>query len=491
VKPTTECDLNSIGPGRAADSPKTETVAIVGGGCAGLLVAAHLMRVDRRPRRIVIFEPRPELGAGVAYSTDDPRHLLNAPAGAMSALDDDPGHFVSWLAARHFDWTATDFVPRHLYREYLQDELTTARRMAAPGTQLVWVRELVTALEHDETAGNRMATVRYGQGRECRADRVVLALGAPASVALHSLPVSPTFGMVGEPWSPATREAMVPSRDVLILGTGLTMVDIAIVLADGDAPPTIHARSRRGLLPAEHVSDGFAPWPGFDIGHPTTAVEVLRRLRRATAEAEATGWNWRNVVAAARTASPYVWAGLDDTERRRLLRHLGRQWEVARHRMSPPMAAAVTELRRSGRLTVGAGRVVTVVNHGSIGDPRLEVMLAGSGGRRETLLVGAVIDCTGPGPDPTAGSPLVAGLVAQGLARIHPSGVGLDIDRHGTLLTASGAASRTVPMHGIGWCRRGAEFESTAVPEIRGQAALLARHISAAAGRPRRLLVHA
>ena len=158
---------------------------------------------------------------------------------------------------------------------------------------------------------------------------------------------------------------------MLILGTGLTMVDIALFLADGDPRRTIHARSRRGLLPAEHASDGFAPWPGFDIGRPTTALEVLRRVRRATAEAEADGWNWRNVVAAARTAAPDVWVGLGHAERRRLLRHVGRHWEVARHRMSPPVADAVSHLRRSGRLTVGAGRVEAVDNDGSIGDPRL------------------------------------------------------------------------------------------------------------------------
>jgi len=469
------------------DADLGDTVAIVGGGCAGILVATHLMRVDRRPRRIVIFEPRPELGAGVAYSTDDPRHLLNAPAGSMSAFEDDPGHFVTWLGDRRLGWTATDFVPRRLYREYLQDVVAAAHLGAAPGTELIWVHELVTSLEHDVVAGRPVSTVRYGHGRQCRADRVVLALGAPAPVALRSLPVSPTFAMIGDPWCPGTDEVMASSGDVLILGTGLTMVDIALVLADGDASRTIHARSRRGLLPAEHASDGFAPWPGFDIGHPTTAVEVLRRVRRATAEAEAAGWNWRNVVAAARTAAPEVWAGLGHAERRRLLRHLGRHWEVARHRMSPPVAGTVTHLRRSGRLTVGAGRVEAVVNHGSIGDPRLEVTLAGPGGRRETLVVKAVIDCTGPGPDPSVGSPLVADLVARGMARIHPCGVGLDVDRHGDVRTPSGAA----PMHSVGWCRRGEEFESTAVPEIRRQATRLARHISVSGGRPHRVLVHA
>lgn len=450
-------------------------MAIIGGGCAGILVAVHLLRLDRRPRKIVLFEPRAELGAGAAYSTDDPRHLLNAPACAMSALDDDPAHFVAWLADRHPAWGATDFVPRRLYRTYLQDVLDQAHSGAVIGTELTWVHELVTSLHVDGDPAAPVTTVYFGPGEQCRADRVVLALGAPAPVALSGLDVSPTFGMVGDPWCPGALDTVDGPGDVLILGTGLTMIDVAIVLADQDRRRTIHARSRHGLLPAVHTSDGFAPWPGFDIGTPATARVALQRLRRMSAEAEAAGWSWRNVIAAARTAAPDVWGGLDDAERRRLMRHLARRWEVARHRMSTPVAEAVEELRSSGRLTVSSGRVLAVENLGSMGDPRLRVTLAGPAGRRQTLIVSALIDCTGPGPDPTTGSALVAGLVADGLARRHPSGIGLDVDDHGVLRTGSGRAGTIAT---VGWCRRGAEFEATAVPELRGQASRLARDMA-------------
>ncbi len=468
---------------------ETETVAIVGGGCAGILVASHLLRRDRRPRQIVIFEPRCELGAGAAYSTDDIRHLLNAPAGGMSAFEDDPQHFVSWLTGRSPGWGPTDFVPRHLYREYLQDVLHQARGQARPGTDVTWVHEAVTAVRREEHAGQAAATVHFGSHRRLRADAVVLALGAPAPVALTGLDVSPTFGMIGDPWCPGALDAVGPTGDVLILGTGLTMIDVAMVLADRHPRRTIHARSRHGLLPAEHTVDGFAPWPGFSVGNVTTARQVLTDLRRMTAEAEASGWNWRTVIAAARTAAPAVWDGLPEIERRRLLRHLGRLWEVSRHRMSTPVATTVKQLRDSGRLTVDAGRVVGVTNHGSVGDPRLRVTLSAPGRVRQTLEVSSIIDCTGPGPDPSLGSPLVARLVADGLARLHPSGVGLDVDEHGDLRTATGASGT---IHTVGWCRKGAEFEATAVPEIRRQADRLARHMAEpTSGRRPADLVHA
>ena len=465
-----------------------EVVAIIGGGCGGVLVAAHLMRVDRRPRQIVIFEPRAEVGAGAAYSTDDPRHLLNAPAGGMSAYEDDPTHFVTWLETRAIGLGPADFAPRTLYREYLQDVLHESHRQAAPGTELTRVPDVVTALRCDRDSGREITTLHFGPGKQMRADRVVLALGAPAPVALSGLSVPPIFGMIGDPWSPGALETVDPTGDVLVLGTGLTMVDIAMVLADRNPRRTIHARSRHGFLPAEHASDGFAPWPEFTLDGATTARQVLRGLRLMTAQAEAAGWNWRNVIAAARNAAPQVWANLSESERRRLLRHLGRQWEVSRHRMSLPVAAAVRHLRQSGRLTVEAGRVLAVTNQGTVGQPRLRVTLSGPQGSVRTLFVNAIIDCTGPGPDPTIGSPLLAGLVADGRARLHPSGLGLDVDEHGDLRPAT---ETTNVIHTVGWCRRGAEFEATAVPEIRRQADRLAHHVAVSAGQGAPVLVPA
>jgi uncharacterized NAD(P)/FAD-binding protein YdhS len=272
---------------------------------------------------------------------------------------------------------------------------------------------------------------------------------------------------------------LATTGDVLVLGTGLTMIDVAMVLAPRIPGSTIHARSRHGLLPAEHAVDGFAPWPGFDIGRPTTARAVLRRLREMTSEAQEAGWDWRNVIASARNVAPQVWGDLGEVERERLLRHLGRLWEVSRHRMSTPVAETVRSLRCSGRLTVGASRVVAVENDGSVGDPRLRVTLSGPGGEHETLTVTALIDCTGPGSDPTEDSPLVARMVTDGLARLHPSGIGLDIDEDGGLRNRSGGAAR---IYAVGWSRRGAEFEATAVPEIRRQADKMARHTATIVG---------
>src|SRR5947209_14128853 len=98
-------------------------IAIVGGGCSGLLVAVQLHRQGYEGQ-ITIVEPRAELGRGLAYSTRFDEHLLNVPAGKMSALPDEPAHFLEWLQAREFPGAGPSlFAPRRVYGEYLSDLL--------------------------------------------------------------------------------------------------------------------------------------------------------------------------------------------------------------------------------------------------------------------------------------------------------------------------------------------------------------------------------
>jgi len=99
----------------------TRRVVIVGGGAAGALVALHLLRDTTNIAEVTVVEPREQLAEGVAYSTADTAHLLNVPAGGMSAYDDDPANFVRWMRC-----DAIDFVARHRYADYLRDELQRA-----------------------------------------------------------------------------------------------------------------------------------------------------------------------------------------------------------------------------------------------------------------------------------------------------------------------------------------------------------------------------
>jgi uncharacterized NAD(P)/FAD-binding protein YdhS len=54
------------------------------------------------------------------------------------------------------------------------------------------------------------------------------------------------------PWTDPSEAGLDPDGTVLILGTGLTMVDYALSLIDGGHRGRIAAMSRRGLLPRVH-----------------------------------------------------------------------------------------------------------------------------------------------------------------------------------------------------------------------------------------------
>ena len=93
-------------------------IVIVGGGASGVLMATHLLTHPGR-FRVTIVEGRNMLGCGIAYSTEDPQHLLNTRVQNMSAFPDDPDHFRRWLRTRagHGDAPAA-FVSRPTYGRF-------------------------------------------------------------------------------------------------------------------------------------------------------------------------------------------------------------------------------------------------------------------------------------------------------------------------------------------------------------------------------------
>ncbi|GAA3339187.1 FAD/NAD(P)-binding protein [Amorphoplanes nipponensis] len=406
-------------------------VAVVGGGCSGVLVTRELLHGGDDD--VVLIEPG-EPGGGVAYGHAQPWHLLNSRAGAMSADPDDPGHFARWAGA-----APQAFRPRAEYGRYLRSVLAEADR--AHTGRLRVHRSRVTALGPD-------GTVLLDDGGAVRADHVVLATGGPA--AAHQPIEHPRY--VADPWRPGVLEELPADRPVLLIGTGLTAVDVALTLtAGGRRSAPVVAVSRRGLLPLTHTADATPPAvPSLD--DCATLRDVVRAVRAAAGEAG----DWRPVVDGLRPLLDQLWTALTPGEQESFLRHLARPWECHRHRMAPVVAARVAQLRRAGRLEIRAGGVAAW--------PGLADFAA-------------VVNCAGPGRLPGAAGPLAGGLLAAGLARVGPHGLGLDVDDAGRLVGAGGRAHDRLWV--IGALRRGAQWETTAVPELRAQARRLVTDLRA------------
>jgi uncharacterized NAD(P)/FAD-binding protein YdhS len=442
-------------------------IAIVGGGASGTLLAAHLLRAGAA--RVVLIERGDRIGRGVAYGTRCAGHLLNVPAASMSGIPEDPEHFLRFAREHHDSATApTTFAPRMVYGAYLESLLAESERLAEPGATLLRRRGEVIGI------GGGLLTL--ADGARLRTDRVVLALGnlPPRDPALAEgrWPDDPAR-YVRDPWSAGALERRA-AGPVLLVGTGLTMVDIALQLAAGAPGERIIALSRGGLRPHVHRSGGAPPSSGVPVPDPTPSLlALLRFVRTAAVVAEVGGGDWRDAVNALRSVTSDLWAALPPDEQRRFIARLARYWDVHRHRLAPEVAAGIEELTQSGQLALSGGRIQSVRPDG---DALLVSVRERAGGHTRTLRVASIVNCTGPNGDVrSGGSRLLEALCAAGTVRPHPLALGLDTCSDGAVRDAQGRASQS--LFAIGPLRRGELWETTAVPEIRAQAHALAQRL--------------
>lgn len=446
-------------------------IIIVGGGASGVLLAVHLLRHRPEGLIVVLIEKRAELGAGVAYATRHPDHLLNVRASNMSAFPDDPGHFSRWLLAGARDCGPEDFAPRRLYRDYLAD-LTDPLFLDG---QLRRVRG--EAVECREDASGLEILCQDGEDgpvASVRGDIVVVATG-------NEGPTLPP-----EPWRYAgwggeqERPPIAAHAPVVVIGTGLTMVDRVLwLLHDGHTGP-ITAVSRHGLMPQAHrPAPPRAPFACEAVPFGRPVRQLTRWLRDRADEAERAGLGWRAAVDGLRPHTQALWAHLPERERRRFLRHARPFWDIHRHRIAPQAAEQLDDAVRRGQLRITAGRVAGFTPRP--GGVAVSFKARGTG-REEVLDAAAVFECRGRAADVShSENPFLRSLLGGGWARPDALGLGLDVTQGCALIDAAGRASDR--LFATGPVTAGTFWEIVAIPDIRQQAARLAGALAAAPDR--------
>jgi uncharacterized NAD(P)/FAD-binding protein YdhS len=414
-------------------------VAIVGAGYSGTMAAVEVTRAAPGAG-IVLIEKSGRFASGAAYGTTSPGHLLNVRARNMSALAGEPGHFAAWAAGEGHSPDA--YVPRRDYRRYLAGLLEGAAAVERVTGEAVAVDDGAVLLE----SGERIAC-----------DALVLAGGNFAS----RLPAAFGPSAIHDPWgaqgAAAVAEAAASGGELLLVGTGLTMVDMAVSLEEAGFEGRITAFSRRGLVPRPHLSPAAAP---LEREPPAGLSAIVREVRAHSP--------WRASVDGLRPHSIGLWRGLSEAEQKRFLRHLRPWWDVHRHRIAPLVAARIHAMRESGRLEVAAGRIARVEGE--------TVTIARRGGGALERRFAAVINCTGPeGNIRRVDDPLIRGLLASGRARPDRLGLGLDVDSQ-SRVAGNGPSPA---LYALGPLTKGAFWEIVAVPDIRGQVAGVARSIAA------------
>lgn len=436
-----------------------EHVAIIGAGFSGTLQAINLLRHEGP--RATLIERAPVAGTGLAYGAAHPSHVLNVRAANMSAFPDDPSHFVRWLEARGVPDAPGAFIPRVTYGEYLRELLEAALRES--NGRLTLVRDEVQDLEF----GNQVK-VRL-RDRTIDADAAVLAVG---NLPPHDPPgLDPEklseARYKGDPWDASVPENLSNDDTVLVIGTGLTMVDVVLLLDARGFKGKIVALSRRGLLPRSHAPGG--EWEKIGERPTTVASKLVQQVR---GRGEAIGW--RNAVDELRPFTQAMWGNATEAERGRFLRHLRPWWDVHRHRLAPEVHARLTAVIDRGQLEVIAGKTLGFVEVADGVDVALRRRGANSG---ETMRVQRIINCTGPlGDLARTDEPLLQKLAARGVIRPDAAHLGIDVDNQGQTIDAEGRPNGN--LYALGPMTRGAFWEIVAVPDIRSQTWSVARRLS-------------
>ena len=443
---------------------------IVGGGAAGTLVAIRLLKDEDHTGPVAIVEPDEVLARGAAYGTGRAEHLLNVVAGRMSALAEQPGHFVQFLAqdgAGDAEGLGDSFASRRDYGRYLRHTLESLPRSP------VHLRERVVDIERAD-GGFRL---HLASGAGVLARHVVLAVGnAPRPLPDYLLHP----GMrLAEAWDYDAIQGIEADATVCILGSGLSMVDAALSLAAADHRGPIHVLSRHGLMPLPHARTGPQHGAGVDDLLPLGVRDRWRVLRRRVADAVGGGEPWQWSFDRLRHHGQALWQSLDDGQRRRFLRHAVRYWDIHRHRIAPEADAVLQALRQSGRLQLHRARL----DLAAPGPRCVHLGARGQDGRRLQLDVDHVVNATGVELRVQAmGNPLLEQLLGEGLATAGSHGIGLCSDGAGRVVDAQGLAQDGLRV--IGSLRIGEAWESLAVPELRSQAAVIAGAWTASAPAP-------
>lgn len=425
-------------------------VAIVGGGFSGTLQAIQLLR--QTDVRVTLIERTDRIGRGVAYSTRHPEHLLNVRASSMSAFPDAPDHFARWLGA------SADFAERRRYGRYIEELLAEASQASADRLNTI------TGDAVDILRAGGCERIELADGSSVVADVVILSLGnlapeVPRIIASAALGEA----YVADPWASDIAAGLSSGDTVLLIGTGLTAIDAALMLDAADFRGTVVAISRRGLVPRAHAEP--APPPPLERPLEPRCTALIRAVR-----GQARRIGWRAAVDQLRPVTQSLWAGASVAERRRFLRHLRPWWDVHRHRIAPQIAEQIAAMERAGRLRIEAGKLVAV-------EPGSVTWRRRGDAEARKLAVARIVNCTGPQGDiARSGEPLLDNLLRAGRIRSDPCRIGIDVDNRHRVLDAAGAASDS--LRAIGPMTRGAWWEIVAVPDIRGQVDAVARELA-------------
>jgi uncharacterized NAD(P)/FAD-binding protein YdhS len=458
-------------------------VVIVGGGVSSIIMCVQLIRYTTRPVDVTIVEPRECVGPGLAYSATDPDHRLNAPLDIHWLDPRRPEELRAWCESRNiFDRdpgclteNGQVFLRRSDLGDYLSHQFQRHRDDPRLGSTVAHLRDSSVAVTC--TAG--IHQVRTASGQVLEADMLVIATGNPMPA------LRPPFRaqhahiprIIGNPLAPHCLDAVAQDGRVLVVGSGLTALDVVSTLVRKGHRSQILVVSRRGLRPRPQSPETLrlppakmeltTSLPDFLLRQPLTVRAWTRAIRGEIRKLEAEGKNWYAAFDPVRNVVSQLWPRLPNSEKQRFLRRLRVFYDVHRFRSPPMNDAMVTAAEQRGVVRFTASRLLAV--HADPTVPRVAVDLIDSGSSApRTEEFDFVINCTGLDVgEASKSNPFLRDLLDQGKLRLHATGLGFDVTEECAALDAQG---RPQPMlRVVGPPTMGAFGDPVAIPFIANQ----------------------
>lgn len=445
-------------------------IVIVGAGFTGSALAANLYRYRNQPLQVTLIEKRLKFGLGEAYSTPFLYHLLNVRVKDMSAFEENLGDFTAWVLHNKKNTAYLDpkipledqFVPRLWYGEYLQDLLKKMQNDAAFQLQL----------EQGEAINVRndglFSVVDLDNGKQIKADKVVFALGNGAPAKFSSA-FTEEVHCLQNPWDFKAPAQIEKNASVMIVGTGLSMIDTVLTLYHQGHKGKIYALSRRGLVPLRHTQ-----WQGLekleDEALPQQIKPLFSQLREITKKKAKQGTDWRFVINGFRLQFPALWKNANNTEKKRFLRHVLPYWNIHRHRVHDGIADLLENLEKKGQLNIISGRILHAEKN---------VLTIKQRTQKNPINypVDWLINCMGPSMQLDTQNLLVKSLLQNNLATLDALNLGFLISENFAFIDSSGKLS--TQYYSLGPPTKGVNWTCTSVPEIRRSCTHLAKHLLA------------
>jgi uncharacterized NAD(P)/FAD-binding protein YdhS/uncharacterized RmlC-like cupin family protein len=480
-KEDTSIFLKGLRTDRAlSDDNYQETIAIIGGGFSGTLLATHLLSSDFDvPTRVILIDRSPRFSRGFAYSTSNRFHLLNVPAQNMSAFPNDPNHFLNWAQKRDQSITPRSFVPRMFYGEYLETILHRANLDKKPNIKFIRLND--EAIDIEDLKNNE-GQILLESGKKFKANKIILATGNyfPKNPKIKNEEFYSSDFYVKDPWSSKALQNLNDTADLLFIGTGLTMVDKAIELKAKGHKGTIYALSRHGLLPSTHKLDlepiemSYFALIEKSKQSNFSIVDILHDIKTKIRHLD-NPENWRQVIDKLRPHVQILWQSLTDRDKQRFLVRLRPLWDIHRHRMAPEISLMLQSMISESQLKIHAGKILEYkINEET---KKVEISYLDRVSKEVKIItVSRVLNCSGLEFDfCQIEDPLLNKLLNDGTIKPDSLSLGFEASPEGALIDKNSKTSEV--LFTLGPALKGKLWETTAVPEIRNQAYKLAELI--------------